>query len=213
MAPDNLAHPSKQVAESVDRLLSWNDAYKVQVESVANRISELGRLTAASTADYARVAKQSAELAQASEDVEALFAKLESESHQLTQLAEEMHSVLRPGVGTLPNIDKNIVSHVESLAISVAEHQRQVGSTLAENAGTIRDSLQSVSSKLETIANASREQVALLDEALSFSQHRPSGLSQHQLQALSETLSEKVVPITTDYAGAQDGPLEVTGQS
>lgn len=213
MVSDDLTHPSKQVAESVDRLLTWNDTYKIQVESVANRISELGRLTASSTAEYARVAKHSTELAQASEDVEALFAKLENESHQLTQIAEEMHSVLRPSVGTLPNIDKNIVSHVESLAMSVAEHQRQVGSILAENAVTIRDSLQSVSGKLETIANASREQVALLDEALSFSQHRSTGLSQRQLQALSETLSEKVVPMTTEFAPAHDVPGESIGQS
>ena len=95
-------------------MLTWNDTYKIQVESVANRISELGRLTASSTADYARVVQHSTDLAQASEDVQALFTKLENESHQLTQIAEEMHSVLRPAVGTLPNIDKNIVSHVES---------------------------------------------------------------------------------------------------
>ena len=199
MTSDELSNPSKQVAESVDRLLSWNDTYKIQVESVANRISELGRLTASSTTDYARVAEHSSELAQASEDVQALFAKLESESHQLTQIAEEMHSVLRPGVGTLPNIDKNIVAHVESLAQSVADHQRLVGGILANNAETIRASLQSVSKKLDTIAGAAKEQVALLDEALSFAQAQNqsyAGLSQRQLKALSETLTEKVVPMT-----------------
>ena len=212
MPPESLTHPSKQVAESVDRLLVWNDTYKIQVESVANRISELGRLTASSTADYARVVKHSTDLAQASEDVQALFTKLENESHQLTQIAEEMHSVLRPAVGTLPNIDKNIISHVESLAQSVAEHQRQVGEILAENALTIRDSLKSVSSKLETIASASREQVALLDEALSFSQHQPTGLSQRQLQALSDTLTERVVQMPNNYTTEQQDLHEVGEQ-
>lgn len=198
MTAEELSNPGKQVADSVDRLLTWNDTYKNQVESVANRISELGRLTASSTADYARVAEHSTELAQASEDVQALFAKLEDESHQLTQIAEEMHSVLRPGVGTLPNIDKNIVAHVESLAQSVADHQRLVGGILAENAVTIRDSLQSVSKKLDGIASAAKEQVALLDEALSYSHNQPSGLSQRQLKALSETLSDKIVPMAAN---------------
>ena len=57
MTTEELSNPSKHVAESVDRLLTWNDTYKTQVESVANRISELGRLTAASTSDYAQVAE------------------------------------------------------------------------------------------------------------------------------------------------------------
>ena len=70
---------------------------------------------------------------------------------------------------------------------------------LAANAVTIRDFLKSVSTKLETIASAAREQVAVLDEALSFSQHQPTGLSQRQLQALSDTLTEKVVQMPTSY--------------
>ena len=93
----------------------------------------------------------------------------------------------------------NIVAHVESLAQSVADHQRLVGGILANNAETIRNSLQSVSKKLDTISSAAKEQVALLDEALSFAQTQNqsyAGLSQRQLKALSETLTEKVVPMT-----------------
>lgn len=199
MTTEELSNPSKNVAESVDRLLSWNDTYKSQVESVANRISELGRLTAASTSDYAQVAENSTSLAQAAEDVQELFTKLESEAHQLTQIAQEMHSVLRPGVGTLPNIDKNIVSHVESLAHSVADHQRLVGDILASNAESIGESLRATAKKLDVIAAAAKEQVTILDEALSYAQSESyGGLSQRQLKALSETLTEKVVPMAAN---------------
>ena len=125
-----------------------------------------------------------------------LFTKLESEAHQLTQIAEEMHSVLRPGVGTLPNIDKNIVAHVESLAQSVADHQRLVSDILATNAESISDSLRSTAKKLDSIADAAKGQVTILDEALSYAQSQSyGGLSQRQLKALSETLTEKVVPM------------------
>ena len=85
---------------------------------------------------------------------------------------------------------------------------------LASMAGATQKIRLGTTSYLLTLRNPlqAAEQVAVLDEALSFSQHQPTGLSQRQLQALSDTLTEKVVQMPTNYTAPQEDLHEVGEQ-
>jgi len=190
MPSDAPTAPSKQVAASVERLLSWNDTYKLQIESVSKRISELGQLTAESTAGYSHVVDQSTDLANVSKEVLEIFTRLESQTYQLTKIAEEMSSVLRPTSSNMPSIDKEIVAHVEVLARAVADHQRMVGGMVNDNTATIHNTLGLVCQKLDSISSSANTQVQLLDEALAYNQsqrqHQGEGEGQGQIQSQTQ---------------------------
>jgi hypothetical protein len=186
----------KELNAAVGRLLVWQEQYRMHVEATVQKMEEVGRISAKTTADYARVVEQSSAFAKVAHDMETILRGLEAEKQQLTSVSGELAKLLQAAATSMPSVEKKIVELSTELASSITEHQRIVGETLADNSAAIRTAVEGVTEQLAELGTKTKDQVATLEEGLNdVLQQSLSSLGQ-QLTALSEAFVEDYTPLT-----------------
>jgi uncharacterized phage infection (PIP) family protein YhgE len=197
----------KQLNVAVGQLLVWQEQYKGVLETTVQRLNEITLLSTKATADYAELVERSGAFSKIAEDLGRLLTSLEAEKQQIKDVSEGLARLLRDASGSLPEVEKKIVEITTQLANAVTENQKTVGAALSENATAIRNSVQAVNEGL-TAANTqcnkqfaefvakTKEQVTVLDAALSEELQKSLMSLGRQLTALSEKFVSDYTPLT-----------------
>jgi hypothetical protein len=186
----------KELNVAVSRLLTWQEQYRTHVEATVQKLDEIGRVTAKATADYAQVVEQSRAFAQTAAHMQTILAGLEAEKQQLVTVSGELGKLLQAAAGSLPAVERKFIELSTQLANSVSEHQRIVGEALSQNSATLRSTVESVTEQLAELGIKTRDQVTVLEEALSHALQQSLNSLAQQLAALSEKFVEDYLPLT-----------------
>ncbi|MGB8900247.1 MAG: hypothetical protein WCC90_13885 [Methylocella sp.] len=162
---------------------------------------------AKATANYSALVERSEAFTKAAEDLKTLLTTFTSETERLQTVSEALAKLLRSAEGSLPQVEEKVLALTSQLTNAVTENQRQVTSALTENATAIRNTLQSThenmatvhkdhSSKITELVGKTKEQVTVLDKALSEELEKSLVSLGRQLTALSEKFVADYTPLT-----------------
>ncbi|MCI0467255.1 MAG: hypothetical protein L0Y57_09675 [Beijerinckiaceae bacterium] len=197
----------KALNAAVGRLLAWQEQYKGVVETTVQKLGEAGALMTKAAADYASLVEKSGSLARAGEMLSSSAASLRAESQRLQEVSSALANLLRSAEGSLPQVEEKVLALTNQLTSAIMENQKQVGSALTENATATRNILQSAheslttshkehSSKISELVEKTKEQVTILDRALSEELEKSLKSLGMQLAALSEKFVADYTPLT-----------------
>ena len=122
---------------------------------------------------------------------------------KLTTLTNELSKSL---LDSSTKMESTVQEVARSLSLAVSEQQKEVGKALAENVQLIRNSIQSVNQdftkinqtfnqQLEALATKTKDQVSVLDKALSEELQKSLESLGRQLAALSEKFANDYTPL------------------
>ncbi len=197
----------KELNTAVGRLLLWQNQYKEIVETTVQKFSDVAALMAKATADYTTLVEKSDSLVRAGENLGTTASSLRADTERLQNVSSALANLLRSAEGSLPQIEQKVLELTNQLSSAVRENQRQIGSALTENATAIRNSLQSATesltgshkehgSQIAKLVEKTKEQVTVLDKALSEELEKSLTSLGRQLTALSEKFVKDYEPLT-----------------
>jgi hypothetical protein len=197
----------RQLNHAVGQLLVWQDAYKEQLELSALRHQEMTGAMMEATSHYSELLTHAGGFTRTAEDLGSLLKALEGQKNQMVTLLKSLGELLHSASGSLPLIEQKVLQLTEQLSNSVATNQKEVGRALTESTQLIRASIQAVGTdftkvngefnkQLGELAAKTKEQVAVLDAALSEELKKSLDGLGRQLTALSERFVADYTPLT-----------------
>lgn len=197
----------KQLNLAVGQLLVWQEGYKATVETTVSRLNEVTELSKRSTENYAALVDKAGVFTKIATDLSSVLTALETEKVQLQRMSEGLAHLLKEASASLPAVEKKFVQLSQELANSVTRNQELVGSALTEGAKLLTEAVTSNQKTLSsTLADSARqttelvaktkEQVTILDTALSEELRKSLESLGRQLAALSEKFVSDYTPLT-----------------
>ena len=197
----------KQLNMAVGQLLVWQDSYKATVESTVSRLSEVTELSKRASDHYAVLVEKAGAFSKIANDLSSLLNALEAEKQQLQRLSEGLAHLLKEASASLPTVERKFVQLSQELANSVTRNQEIVGSaltdsvkllteTVASNQRTLSTTLAESARQTTELVAKTKEQVTILDTALSEELRKSLESLGRQLAALSEKFVSDYTPLT-----------------
>ena len=161
------------------------------------------------TNDYSTLVERSGAFTKVAEELGALLRTLNDDRDRLQMVSADLAKLLLSAQGSLPQIEQKVAALTDQLATAVLDNQKRTGAALTENATALRTSLQTSNDSLTAahkqhganiteLAEKTKQQVAVLDEALSKELAKALNSLGHQLTALSQRFVQDYTPLTIE---------------
>lgn len=197
----------KQLNEAVAKLVTWQEQYKAQVEALTEIQLASANSMKEATSHYEILVTQSEVFVKVSADLSKLLTALEVQKQTLVAALKSLGGLLQAASGSLPAVEKKVMELTDHLTSAVGRNQAEVSKALSENALLIRNSIETAGRDIATLnSNISREisgfiakskdQITLLDEALSEELQKSLESLGRQLTSLSEKFVSDYSPLT-----------------
>lgn len=197
----------KQLNIAVGNLLEWQNKYKEIVETSSAELKEITRLTAKSTSDYESLVERSGAFATIAESLNETISKADAQQRQMHVVIDALGKLLLSASGSLPEIEKRVLDLTAQLSSAVSDNQKAVAAALTESAAAMRNTMQSTYQEVSTaqaeysrqisdMVAKSKEQVSVLDAALSEELQKSLQSLGRQLASLSEKFVSDYGPLT-----------------
>jgi chromosome segregation ATPase len=162
----------------VGQLLVWQKQYQVALEVTAARLSEATESMKQASTDYGNLVQKSGVFTNVAVELSAMLRTLSDDRARLQTVSTELAKLLTSAQGSLPQIEQEFLALTQQLTNSVDENQRMVAGALSDNATAIRNSIQTTndalaashkqnSARITELVDKTKQQVAVLDKALS----------------------------------------------
>jgi DNA anti-recombination protein RmuC len=197
----------KQLNEAVGKLLVWQEQYKEHIEEMTENHLEIVDSMAIASDNYSELVNKADTFTQVSSSLSTLLSSLEIQKQQLGSMLKSLADLLNSASGSLPEIEKKVISLTEQLSKSVENNQKEVNKALLENTQLMRDSISNVgkdfskinedfNKHLGELAENTNKQVSVLDAALTEELKKSLESLGRQLAALSEKFVSDYSPLT-----------------
>ena len=197
----------RQLNDAVGKLLVWQEQYKNQIEDITRQQAHISESMSAASQAYQVLVDKAGIFTQVSQQLSSILTALETQKHQLNSALRSLGDLLLAASGSLPEVEKKVVELTNQLASAVGENQREIGKALSENTTMIRNAVQSVGQDFTAINKEfnrqvteltakTKEQVSVLDAALSEELKKSLESLGRQLAALSEKFVSDYLPLT-----------------
>lgn len=197
----------KQLNESVGKLLIWQSQYKGHIEASTERHTKIVDSMEIASDNYQKLVSEAGRFTAVSTDLANLLTALEVQKQQLTNMLEPLANLLKSASGSLPEIEKKVLTLTEQLTRSVTANQKEVGEALTKNSQLIKTSIENVgqdfsrinqefNSHLGDMAEKTNKQISALDAALTEELKKSLESLGRQLAALSEKFVDDYGPLT-----------------
>lgn len=134
---------------------------------------------------------------------------LNDDRARLQTVAAELAKLLVSAQGSLPQVEQKVLALTDQLTNSVIENQKRVAAALTDNATAIRNSIQATNdslsaahkqqmSQISEMVDKTKQQVTVLDKALSEELEKSLNSLGRQLTALSEHFVSDYTPLTKE---------------
>lgn len=197
----------KQLNLAVGQLLVWQEGYKTTIETMVSQLNEVTELSKHATHHYATLVENAGAFTKIATDLSSLLSALETQKAHLQRTSEALAHLLKEASASLPAVERKFFQLSEELSNSVTRNQQLVGSALTESAKLLNETVASNQRTLSsTLAESARqttelvaktkEQVTVLDTALSEELRKSLESLGGQLAALSEKFVSDYTPLT-----------------
>lgn len=197
----------KQLNESVGKLLVWQEQYKQQIESITQQQSQISDSMHSASQAYSELVTKAGIFVDISQQLSSILTALETQKHQLNSALRSLGDLLLAASGSLPEVEKKVIELTSQLTSAVGENQREINKALSENSAMLRNAIQSVGQdftainkefnrQVSELAAKTKEQVSVLDAALSEELKKSLESLGRQLAALSEKFVSDYLPLT-----------------
>jgi hypothetical protein len=197
----------KHLNSAVEKLVVWQDEYKLQVEATTTHLASITDSMRSATAQYQELVIQSGVFTKISSDLGGLLTALNTQRDQLKTSLEALAKLIGSASAAIPEIEKKLGEYTRQMTEAVALNQREINKSLSESATQMRASLEAsgkdiaklngdVSRETAALIEKTKDQITLLDKALSEELKQSlEGLGK-QLSALSEKFVSDYLPLT-----------------
>ena len=196
----------KQLNEAVGKLLTWQEQYKLHIEAMTARHTEIVSSMKTASDNYQVLVSEASRFTQISANLSDLLTSLETQKQQLTVMLKSLSDLLITASGSLPEIEKKIKQLTEQLTKSVEANQNEVNKALTENTQLIRTSIQDAGEGLAKInedfnkhigelVDKTNKQISALDAALAEELTKSLESLGNQLVTLSEKFANDYTPL------------------
>lgn len=197
----------KELNRAVGALLVWQEQYQATIESTVEQLQEVVRLSAKSTADYAQIVEHSAAFSKTAQELGIAIGDFDLKQQNMITTSEALAKLLLEASGSLPQIENKVMELTTRMTEAVSTNQRTVSATLTDGAEQLRNTMQTVQQNLASaqseysrqmtdMAGKTKDQVAVLDAALSEELRKSLESLGRQLTALSERFVADYQPLT-----------------
>jgi len=223
----------KQLNQAVGRTLEWQEKYREQISEMIEQQNSASRDMTIATQQYAELVSKSETFSRTAQSLSSLLTSLEIQKTQLEQSLLALTKLLDSAAKGLPAVEEKIIemvrqvgdgvknSHTEFHDLLLKASQtssltvQQVGNSVkAANEefktvllNTIHTSNQEFNTNIRQIIDKTKEQVVILDNALSDELSKSLKSLAQQLAALSEKFVADYSPLTDKLAKV----LEIAG--
>ncbi len=197
----------KELNLAVGKLLQWQDNYRATLEQTQAELTKTTDLLTKASADYAQVIHESGKFTEIATDLGKMIVHLDSEKKNLARVSEELGNLLKNASGSMPEIEKKIMAITDQLSSAMTGNQTALNSAIESSASKIKDMLADLNRGLleandqcgkqfTELADKARENVVLLDKALSEELNKSLSSLGSQLTALSQRFVQDYTPLT-----------------
>lgn len=197
----------KQLNEAAGKLLIWQSQYKTYIETITERHTKIVDSMEIASNNYQKLVSEAGRFTAVSTDLANLLTALEVQKQQLTNMLGPLADLLKSASGSLPEIEKKVLTLTEQLTRSVTANQKEVGEALTKNSQLIKTSIENVgqdfsrinqefNSHLGDMAEKTNKQISALDAALTEELKKSLESLGRQLAALSEKFVDDYGPLT-----------------
>jgi hypothetical protein len=197
----------KELNTAVGQLLTWQQQYKSQIESIVQRLGVVTQVMTQATSEYSTLVQKSGVFTNVAADLSSMLRTLNDDRARLQTVSAELAKLLVSAQGSLPQVEQKVLSLTDQLTTAVSENQKRIGVALTDNATAIRNSIQSSNesmasahkqnmSQISELVEKTKQQVTVLDRALSEELEKSLNSLGRQLTALSEHFVKDYTPLT-----------------
>jgi Holliday junction resolvasome RuvABC endonuclease subunit len=197
----------KALNEAVGKLLEWQNRYRVHIEKSEGAINDLVDHMTKVSSDYGVLVSNSQSFSIVASDLGRMLDSLSTQKEQLVDLSRSLAELLNKASESLPAVETKVVELANQLASAVQKNQQTLSSALAESALQLGNSIKSshqgfVSTNAEAnkqvtdLLARTKEQISVLDAALTEELKKSLESLGRQLAALSERFVNDYGPLT-----------------
>lgn len=197
----------KELNLAVGKLLQWQENYRATLEQTQVELTKTTELLTKASADYTQVIHESGKFTEIATDLGKMIVHLDSEKKNLARVSEELGNLLKSASGSMPEIEKKIMAITDQLSSAMTGNQTALNAAIESSASKIKDMLADLNRGLleandqcgkqfTELADKARENVVLLDKALSEELNKSLSSLGSQLTALSQRFVQDYTPLT-----------------
>lgn len=197
----------KQLNLAVGQLVVWQEQYKTTLDRSMSRHTEIIDLLRDSTGQYSTFVNHAGGFSKTAADLSSLLTALNSEKEHLQTLCASVAQLVRDASANVPVVEKKLAAVLQELATAVTKNQETVNQALtdsarslsenfAANQRTMNSALTESTRQTTELVSKAKEQVSVLDAALSEELTKSLQSLGRQLTALSEKFVSDYGPLT-----------------
>ena len=197
----------KHLNEGVAKLLVWQEQHRQHVETMAIRLDEILKIAQTTTETHKQVVDQSSIFAKIAAELSSLLSALETQKRQINSYAQSLATLLNSAKDAMPQIESRITAIATELAQAATKNQQTMSKSIEESAASISRTLEGASKtsakaaeehckQIAQLVAKSKDQIDLLDAALSEELTKSLEALGGQLAALSEKFVSDYKPLT-----------------
>lgn len=197
----------KHLNEGVAKLLVWQEQYRQHVEAMAIRLDEILKIAQTTTETHKQVVDQSSIFVRIAAELSTLLSALETQKAQINSYAQSLGTLLNSAKDAIPQIESRITAIATQIANAALKNQQTLSTVIEENAASISRTLEGASKATSKAADEhnkqiaqlvakSKDQIDVLDAALSDELKKSLEALGGQLAALSEKFVSDYLPLT-----------------
>lgn len=145
----------KQLNAAVERLVEWQDRYRLHVEDTTKKLSDMQAAFEKTARDYASVVENSTAFSKLSEDIGLVVKEMDVRHKALVEQGKALADLLREASGSLPEVEKKIIELARQLADGMTENRRILDVALKEHVTTIQSGAQAASEGIKKSSDES----------------------------------------------------------
>ena len=197
----------RHLNEGVAKLLVWQEQHRQHVDTMATRLDEILKIAQTTTDTHKQVVDQSSIFAKIAAELSSLLSALETQKRQINSYAQSLATLLNSAKDAVPQIESRITAIATDLAQAVTKNQQTMSKAIEESAASISRTLDGASKtsvkaaeehykQIAQLVAKSKDQIDLLDAALSEELKKSLQALGGQLAALSEKFVSDYGPLT-----------------
>jgi hypothetical protein len=197
----------KQLNQAVGKLLDWQRQHIDHVEAISKALAKLITQSDSIVNNHGVMNSHAEKFTVVSNSLGQLIGGLENQKAQILNTIQTLGSVLEKSSNALPDIERNIVDVAKQMSSANLKSQEILNTSLKETSASLRQNLEAVlaetsrsqsehSKKIAEHIGKSKEQIELLDAALTEELTKALEAFGKQLSALSEKFASDYTPLT-----------------
>ncbi len=197
----------KLLNTAVGELVTWQRQYKEHIDRVEQTNKVISEAMTESSNSYKKLVTDSETFTQVSKDLSHLLTALEGQRTELSGSLQALGQLITAAASGMPQIEEKIVQITNQMTAAVMQNQTELTKAITDNAAQIKTTIETsskdlnkfnadIGTEISGLVAKTKEQVTVLDAALTEELTKSLESLGRQLAALSEKFVSDYSPLT-----------------